>query len=186
MKHAIRAAALSIALVISGTALCAAEPKKKEEKPPTRTNVKVGGLKEIKAFLAENHGKVVVIDFWATWCEPCKEMFPHLVMLHNKHWAEGLRVATVSIDEVEKIEDVKEFVNKHRAFFPVITLDLGKDNWDTVATAINKELFPSVKYDGGVPVTLVFGRDGKLIKAYMEKAPESDLANHIEKALGAK
>src|SRR5262245_43132161 len=52
----------------------------------------------LDAAVKENKGKVVLVDFWATWCGPCRERFPHLVHMHQKYSGRGLVCITVSLD----------------------------------------------------------------------------------------
>jgi thiol-disulfide isomerase/thioredoxin len=177
-----------VAMAAGAVALAAAVPafgQNKDDKP-VKVTVKAAKLDDLKAALAANKGHATVIDFWATWCEPCKEMFPHLVAAHNKRSADGLRVLAVSVDSADKTAAVEAFAAKCGAKFPVVRFEMGDDDWDTAATKLNKELFPGVKFEGAVPLTLIYGRDGKLVKAFTEKAPEKELDEAIEKALAEK
>lgn len=64
--------------------------------------------------------KVIVLDFWATWCDPCKASMPHLIELYEKHKDDGLLVVGVSIDGPESIAQVKKDVAQMGMTFPVV------------------------------------------------------------------
>jgi peroxiredoxin len=67
--------------------------------------------------LASEKGKVVVLDFWGTFCGPCQESFPKLHDLNTKYHAQGLDIIGVSVDEEEKKEDIQPFLTKTGADF---------------------------------------------------------------------
>jgi len=64
--------------------------------------------------------KVIVLDFWATWCDPCKASMPHLIELYEKHKDDGLLVVGISIDGPESIAQVKRDVAQMGMTFPVV------------------------------------------------------------------
>jgi peroxiredoxin len=68
--------------------------------------------------MAGLRGKVVVVDFWATWCEPCREELPVLNRLYRRHRSEGLVVVGVSVDNAE--DNVREFLGEFPLAFPII------------------------------------------------------------------
>lgn len=81
-------------------------------------------------------GKVTIIDFWATWCEPCKKSFPKYQELYVKYKASGLEIVAVSVDdEKDKIPD---FIKNYGAKFPV-----GWDNGHKVADKYKPENMPT-------------------------------------------
>jgi len=67
--------------------------------------------------LASYRGKVVLIDFWATWCVPCREEIPHFVALQDKYRARGLVVIGISMDDTEP--PVRAFYQKYGMNYPV-------------------------------------------------------------------
>ena len=73
--------------------------------------------KDLDALIAKNKGKVIFIDYWATFCGPCKKAFPHTVDLHKKHQAEGLVVISIDFDLLEDEAKVKDFLQKQGATF---------------------------------------------------------------------
>ena len=76
-------------------------------------------------------GKVVLLDFWATWCAPCRAAIPHLINLHETYKDQGLEVIGVSLDQGDQ-SDVVDFVKRNHIAYPValgtnnpITKDIG-------------------------------------------------------------
>jgi cytochrome c biogenesis protein CcmG, thiol:disulfide interchange protein DsbE len=70
--------------------------------------------------LAINPGKVTIVDFWATWCEPCKKSFPKYQELYVKYKASGLEIVAVSVDDEDKKSAIPDFAKTHGgAKFPV-------------------------------------------------------------------
>src|SRR5262249_3284747 len=86
------------------------------------TNIKLvqadgKGLSE----LIESHkGKVVLVDYWATWCGPCVEAFPHTVALAKKHREAGLVAIAVSFDQLDDQDKVREFLAKQGVDFDTL------------------------------------------------------------------
>jgi peroxiredoxin len=67
--------------------------------------------------MAVSPGKVTVVDFWATWCEPCKKSFPKYQELYVKYKASGLEIVAVSVDDDKG--GIPDFASTHGAKFPV-------------------------------------------------------------------
>ena len=108
--------------------------------------------------LAQFEGRVVLFNFWATWCEPCKTEIPWLIELQEKYQSRGFTVVGIAMDEEGK-DAVAPFVNQNRFFY------------DQTPRAIN---YPIVlgndsvaeKFGGviGFPTTVVVGKDGRKVK----------------------
>jgi peroxiredoxin len=80
--------------------------------------------KEIR--LADFRGKVVFLNFWATWCKPCKEEMPSMEVLHKNFEKDGLVVLAVSIDRVTTTRDIPPFIKSMNLSFPVLVDSWGK------------------------------------------------------------
>jgi thiol:disulfide interchange protein len=112
-------------------------------------------------------GKVVVVNFWATWCVPCIQEIPSFNKLHKDFAAQGVSVLGIAMDE-EGVGRVQPFLKKHPMNYPV---GLG-------AEALNKQYSLDL-----LPVTLVFDRTGKQVKRFEGFTPEADLLSAVKQAL---
>ena len=101
--------------------------------------------------IAEKKGKVVLLNMWATWCDPCVEEFPDIVMLYNKYKDQGLDVVTVSHDFVESIAD--SFLILQKADFTNYMKEIAQDGNDFIIGIDND-------WYGALPATWLFDRDG--------------------------
>jgi cytochrome c biogenesis protein CcmG, thiol:disulfide interchange protein DsbE len=98
--------------------------------------------------LSDYRGKVVFLNFWATWCKPCKEEMPSMEVLYRKFKDKGLVVLAVSIDRVTTKQDIPPFVKSMDLSFPIMV-----DSWGQ--TDKRYKLM-------GVPETYIIDREGVL------------------------
>jgi thiol-disulfide isomerase/thioredoxin len=110
-------------------------------------------LRDLDDLVRRQKGKVVAVDFWASYCLPCKKSFPRLVDLHGKHGQEGLVVVSVSLDDPDNKDEevlVRTFLEKQKATFTNLLLDEALETWQQ-------------KLDiTGPPFLHVYDRKGKL------------------------
>ncbi|TKB34939.1 MAG: TlpA family protein disulfide reductase [Nitrospira sp.] len=76
--------------------------------------------------LSDFRGKVVFLNFWATWCKPCREEMPSMEVLHKNFEKDGLVVLAVSIDRVTTTKDIPPFIKGMNLTFPVLIDSWGK------------------------------------------------------------
>lgn len=112
-------------------------------------------------------GKVVLIDFWASWCAPCIVAIPHLNQLQKKHGARGFQVVGVSMDDSTDI--TRETMQKIRFDYPVILGDAKLGN-----------LYGGVL---GLPLQILVGGDGKILAIRSGEFPPTALDKEIAAAL---
>jgi thiol-disulfide isomerase/thioredoxin len=115
--------------------------------------VEVVDVAGYEAAIAELKGKVVLVDFWATWCLPCMERFPETVAWSNEHEAEGLQVISVSMDSPDDVDSVKEFLAEQKADFRHLISQWG----------VGLKSMENFKIQGGgVPYYRLYDREGTL------------------------
>ena len=71
----------------------------------------------VRVQLSANHGKVTLINFWATWCAPCKAEMPAIQSFYDKHKAEGLEVLAISMDDARDLAEVRKVAQAYS--FPI-------------------------------------------------------------------
>jgi thiol-disulfide isomerase/thioredoxin len=121
------------------------------------TVVKYDGL---SAFIKQQRGKVVVVDFWADYCIPCKREFPKLVALHQRFAKDGLVAVSVSLDDLSEDgakDKVMKFLQKQQATMANLILDEKPEVWQA-----------KLKIDGP-PLVMVFNRKGELEQKFVDK-----------------
>ena len=155
VQRGIRAVFLATSLVAALlVAPAAALPQKGQPAPPFKVVSTVGQ----QISLANYQGYVLVIDFWATWCPPCRDSIPHFVGMTRKYGKQGLQILGLSLDEGDE-QGVKEFVAAKRVNYPValatkdVQTDYGLRSLPT-AFVINKKGVVVEKFMGGSDETL--------------------------------
>ena len=118
--------------------------------------------------LSDLRGKAVLLNFWATWCSPCKVEMPWFVELQQEYGSQGLQIVGVAMDDSSK-EDIAKFAKDMGVNYPVL---LGKE---AVGDAY-----------GGVPAlpeSFFIGRDGKIVDKIIGLRGQGEIEDSIRKAL---
>jgi cytochrome c biogenesis protein CcmG/thiol:disulfide interchange protein DsbE len=119
--------------------------------------------------LSDYHGKAVLLNFWATWCEPCKIEMPWFIELQKKYGAQGLQILGVAMDDASP-KDIAEFAKKMGVNYPIM---IGKE-------AVGDQ-YGGLPY---LPSTFYIGRDGKVVDRVFGLVSRSEIESNIQKALG--
>ncbi len=130
---------------------------------------------------AKNAGPLLV-NFWATWCEPCRDEFPDLIKLEAKYRARGLRFITVSLDDLAEINtSVPEFLREMNVDAPAYLL-----NTTDPAVAIGAVDPQWASAAVGLPVTFLFDKRGQVVFKHMGRIKPAELQPAIEKVTSDK
>lgn len=117
--------------------------------------------------LSDFKGKPVLIDFWATWCPPCREAIPGIEKLHKAYSGKGLVVLGISLDE-GGWDSVKSFTAEYGITYMVL-----KGTEDVAAMFKVRS----------IPMFVILNKDGKIVKHYMGFAGEDELEKDIKSLL---
>jgi len=159
-KKTITAVLLAVALLAG----CLNRGQQSETQAPDFTLKDLAGK---KVTLSEYRGKVVLLEFWATWCPPCRAAIPGLEKLHTTYKDKGLIVLAISMDE-GGWDEVKAFARDYGITFTVLRV-----NEDVVA-----------KYQvRSIPMTLLVNKEGKIVKRYLGLGGDDDLEKDIRPIL---
>jgi len=120
--------------------------------------------------LANYRGKVVLLNFWATWCTPCRGEIPQFIDYQTKYGPQGLQLLGISMDDDAK--PVHDFYRQFKMNYPV-----------AIGSASLAESYGGVL---GLPVTFLIGRDGRIAAKYVGAVEMPVLQQKIESLLQAK
>lgn len=125
--------------------------------------------KEVK--LSDYRGKVVILDFWATWCPPCRKGVPDLISLQNE-FKKDLVVIGISLDQQNTIKDLKPFIENYKINYPVV---LGDEK--------------VVKDYGGIsaiPTSFIIDQKGNIVDSHIGLVPKTVYVDQIKSLLKKK
>jgi cytochrome c biogenesis protein CcmG/thiol:disulfide interchange protein DsbE len=118
--------------------------------------------------LSDYKGKVVIIDFWATWCPPCRKGIPDLVELKKKYGSKGVEIIGVSVDQETK-PDVVPFIKEYGINYPIVYGN----------TSVYQQ------YGGirAIPTSFIIDKEGKVVASYEGLISKAAYEDHIKKLL---
>ncbi len=142
----IRTAIAAVMLLAAGTALAA--PQAKAPRDPEMIDIQ--GFQKI---LEQNRGKALLVNFWATWCEPCRDEYPMLNELAKQYAPKGLQVVGVSMDDDGDLILMRRFLARYKPIFPNYRKTPGAE----------AEFRQSVLagWTGTMPVSVFYAKDGR-------------------------
>ncbi len=108
--------------------------------------------------LASHKGQILLVDFWATWCEPCLAELPQLVQLEKKLRG-GLRLVTISADDPEQEADAVKFLRKSGVPPPAYIKRAADD--DKFITSVD------LKWSGALPALFLYDRQGRKVRSFV-------------------
>jgi len=117
---------------------------------------------------ADFKGKVVILDFWATWCPPCRAEIPGFIELQKKYQVQGLAVVGVSVDQAGS-GAVKSFAEKMGMNYPVVLAD-----------AKIADAFGGI---AGIPATFIIDRAGRIVKQHLGFTEKAEIETEIKPLL---
>lgn len=158
----------------------AQSPRNGARKSAAFTVVREIDTEGLKAILRRDAGAhPLLVNFWATWCDPCREEFPDLVKIDEDYRGKKLDFIAVSLDEVKDITtEVPKFLASMKARMPVYLLNVNDPE-----PAIK---FVDPQWDGAMPATFLLSGDGKVVYKHFGRIDPAELRAQIDKVLSRK
>lgn len=142
-----------------------------ETQNATRINIEISDKKVI---ISELKDKVILLNFWATWCPPCKAEIPHLINLKNKY-KDKFEVVAINVGErngkMTSKEKLDEFISKYKINYIITNVE---DNIKVAQNLDNIQIIPTM---------FLLGKDGNILQKYVGVVPEEMIETDIKKAL---
>jgi peroxiredoxin len=137
---------------------------------PANMNFTVKDMTGKSVKLSDYKGKVVLLNFWATWCGPCKVEIPGFVALQDEFKNKGFTVIGISTDDAP--EDLRKFAAEFKMNYPVL---VGRDRGDITDDAYGPMW--------GIPISFLIGKDGTVCRKIMGFASKEQLEQQLKEML---
>lgn len=136
-------------------------------KPPGKADLSLKALNGKQVRLQELRGRIVVLNFWATWCGPCKEELPLMVKTSQEYAGRDVLFIGASLDESKTVKSIPGFIDKYGITFPI---------W----TGASADDLDRLKLGPGVPATAFIDRDGQIVSRVSGEIRPDELKQRIE------
>jgi thiol-disulfide isomerase/thioredoxin len=174
---AILSLALAAIPTISLAQTASSKPPAKSPKPAA-ADLPLIDLAGYNQVLAKYRGRPLVVTFWATWCEPCRDEFPLLVQLQKQYAPQGLAIFGVSLDDDSDMNLVRRFLARNQPAFPSYRQKPGID-----VDAFYRGVNPA--WTGTMPETIFYGRDGRIVGHFIGEQPRAAFEEGIRQVLAS-
>lgn len=143
-----------------------------QARSPVVREIDLEGLKKLLQ-RGGNQARPLLVNFWATWCDPCREEFPDLVQIDKDYKARGLEFITVSLDDAGEIKTVvPQFLRQMRSTMPAYLLNVPDP--EPVIKFIDEA------WGGGLPATYLYDAQGQVVFKHMGRVKPAELRKAIE------
>lgn len=167
---------LVLSVITLGTSLAGAQRKRTAKKPQPAISVSAIDADGLATVLKRGsiNNKPLLVNFWATWCDPCREEFPDLVQIDKRYRPQGLDFTAVSLDDLTEIKTtVPQFLREMRVTVPTYLLNVSDPE-----LAIGKV---DPQWSGALPATFLYDAQGNLVYKRLGRIKVDELTAAIEK-----
>jgi thiol-disulfide isomerase/thioredoxin len=141
-----------VALVLLAAATAAALPQASKTAAPR--DPEMIDAQAYQKLIEHYHGKPLLVNFWATWCEPCRDEYPMLNELAKQYGPQGFKVLGVSMDDDGDLILMRRFLARYKPVFPNYRKKAGEEE------QFRQAILPG--WNGTLPATLFYGKDGRM------------------------
>lgn len=164
----------SLVLLAAGTTFAAlgAFAAQQAKAPHDPEMIDAQGFQKI---LAQHRGKPLIVNFWATWCEPCRDEYPMLNELAKQYEPKGLRIVGVSMDDDGDLILMRRFLARYKPIFPNYRKIPGAE------AAFRESVLPG--WTGTMPISLFYSRDGRQVAHFIGEKSRDEYVQQIQALL---
>jgi len=130
--------------------------------------------------LSENRGKVIMLNFWGTWCGPCRREIPDFNKLHAKYQKDGLKIVGITITS-GSAKNILEFMNDWDMEYTVLT-DIDNNETQKVTSDYGRAIGKPIT---GIPTTLIIDKEGYIVKGYVGPRSEEVFYKDLQPLLSS-
>jgi len=164
-----------IFLVLAAVAAALAAPQASKTAPAH--DPKMIDAQAYQKLLEQDRGKVVLVNFWATWCEPCRHEYPMLNELAKQYAPQGLKVIGVSMDDDGDLILMRRFLSRYKPVFPNYRKKAAEE------AEFRQAVFPS--WNGSLPATFFYNKDGRQAGHMFGEGPQETYETTIRTLLAS-
>lgn len=140
-------------------------------KDPRPVDLPLKDLKGQKVRLRDYRGKLIVLNFWATWCVPCREEMPMLVDLEKEYATRGVVFIAASLDDRQTRPQIPDFLTKFNIGFPVL---VGASTMD----------LDDLKLGQALPATAFLDREGRIVARVLGQVSKDQMIERLDWLIG--
>lgn len=134
---------------------------------------------ELQGLLKRDGTRPLLVNYWATWCDPCRDEFPDLVKIDEQYRPKGLDFIAITLDDLKDINtEVPKFLRKMRAKMPVYLLNVADP--EPAINAVDRE------WGGALPATFLYNTRGEIVYKTFGRVKTDELRAAIEKLVSSK
>ncbi|MGH9875721.1 MAG: TlpA family protein disulfide reductase [Pyrinomonadaceae bacterium] len=138
--------------------------------------VRAVNAEEMQALLKRDGKRPLLVNYWATWCDPCRDEFPDLVKIDSDYRAKGLDFIAISLDDLADIKTaVPKFLQTMNAKMPVYLLNVADP--EPAINMVDRE------WSGALPATFLYNNKGEVVYKHFGRVNASELRAAIEKVM---
>jgi len=155
------------------------QPKEESARDDVKApNFKLAKINGEEFNLTDLKGKVIMLNFWGTWCPPCRKEIPDLINLQNKYNKEGLEIVGITLNS-GSAEDIQKFAKQKNMNYTLLT-DFNNNEAQAVTYLYGQAIGQQIS---SIPTTLIIDREGYIVKGYLGPRSEEVFYNDLKEYL---
>jgi len=147
------------------------------QKPPAPRDPEIIDAQGYQKMVEQHRGQPLLVNFWATWCEPCRHEYPMLNELAKQYAPQGLKVVGVNLDDEGDLILMRRFLARYKPVFPNYRRKPGEE--DPFRQAVLSE------WNGSLPASFFYAKDGRRVGQFIGERSREEYEGAIRSLLGS-